>query len=129
MYSTEYINYISSLPTLSIFQAGDEIVIFRPSAGAGQQVTKINVSTLLTTILGVSTIRFINTSIAANGTTIVFDTAEADANWQWVGTPKVIETTSGNIVDILITNKTANGFTAQLSTGLAGTIEGLIIHA
>ena len=66
---------------------------------------------------------------AKGGTTVVFAIPFADANWQWSGTPLCIETATGTRQEPVITNKTANGFTIQLASATAGTVEGKIIHA
>lgn len=111
--------------------ATDKLLLFRDSLGANRQLKSINLSTLATYVLGLwsGNVRFVNMSVAPGGTTVVFGTAFADANWQWTGVPLCIETATGDRVEPIITGKSATGFTIQLASGTAGTAEGLIIHA
>lgn len=109
----------------------DKLLLYRESLGANRQLISIDLTTLATfiSLIVSSKERLINMNVAAGGTTVVFATPFADANWQWSGTPLCIETATGTRQEPVITNKTANGFTIQLASGTAGTAEGKIIHA
>jgi hypothetical protein len=109
----------------------DKLLIYRESLGANRQLVSIDLTTLATfvTLVLSTKERLINMNVAAGGTTVVFAIPFADANWQWSGVPLCIETASGSREEPVITNKTANGFTIQLASATAGTVEGKIIHA
>lgn len=109
----------------------DKLLLYRDSLGANRQLITIDLSTLATYINTVVTTneRNINMTVAAGGTTVVFGTPFADANWYWAGVPLCIETATGDRAEPIITGKSATGFTIQLAGAVAGTAEGLIKHA